>query len=267
MTARVRRMLPPRSLLAFVSTMLLTAPPVAAQVLRGTVVDRRSKPVDSASVTVSAAGGESVGGASTSNGGEFSVQLPAAGSYVVRASKAGYQPTMTRPITVGVGLDASIRLRLQPSKTPADTLAVAAESVAVEEEIPYLAQVGFYAREHRGIGRFLTRAELDKVRSDRLTDALRGMPGVQIVCSGAYCDVQAPGAATMFTRGVCQQTVVLDGVVLRSGGISSGGEPVDQLLNPFNLAGVEVYSSPSGVPVQFKGYMSPCGAIIAWSRR
>jgi len=62
-------------------------------------------------------------------------------------------------------------------------------------------------------------------------------------------------------------SVVLDGVVLRVGGVGNGGDPVDQLLNPFNLEAVEVYTSPSGVPVQFRGYVSPCGAIIAWSRR
>jgi hypothetical protein len=42
---------------------------------------------------------------------------------------------------------------------------------------------------------------------------------------------------------------------------------VDQLLDPFNIEAVEIYTSPAGVPVQYKGYLSPCGAIIAWSRR
>jgi hypothetical protein len=250
------------------STMLVATAPAAAQGLRGTVVDQRSKPVDSVRVVVSAAAGGSVGFTLTGADGEFSVPLPMVGAYVVRASKPGYATLLTQPITVVPGLDASVQLRLAPAAVTLDTLTVVAQSVAVEQQMPYLAQVGFYARKHRGLGRFLTRADLDKTRSDRLSDALRGMPGVHIVCGGAqYCDVQAPAATTTFTRGVCQQTVVLDGVVLRNGGISGGGDPLDQLLNPFNLEGVEVYSSPSGVPVQFKGYMSPCGAIIAWSRR
>jgi hypothetical protein len=261
MTRSASRILP------VVSSLLLAAAPAAAQALRGTVLDHRSKPVAAAHVTVSAAAGTLVGDTVTGSDGQFAFSLPMVGRYVVRASKPGYTTTVTQPIAVVSGSDASVELRLQASPVPLDTVTVVAESVTVAQEIPYLAQVGFYVRKHRGMGRFLTRADLDKTRSDRLTDALRGMPGVKIVCTGQYCDVQAPGAATSFTRGICQQTVVLDGVVLRMGGVSGGGQAVDELLNPFNLEGVEVYSSPSGVPVQFKGYMSPCGAIIAWSRR
>jgi hypothetical protein len=254
-------------ILPFVSSLLLAAAPAAAQGLRGTVVDHRSKPVAAAHVSLSTTAGTLAGDTVTGADGAFAFPLRLVGSYLVRASKPGYTTTVTQPIAVVSGSDASLEIRLQPSPVALDTVTVVAENVKVEQQAPYLAQVGFYLRKHRGIGRFLTRADLDKTRSDRLTDALRGMPGVKIVCTGQYCDAQAPGAATSFTRGICQQTVVLDGVVLRMGGISGGGDPVDQLLNPFNLEAVEVYSSPSGVPVQFKGYMSPCGAIIGWSRR
>ena len=254
-------------ILPFVSSLLLAAAPAAAQGLRGTVEDHHSKPVAAAHVSLSTTAGTLVGDTVTDADGAFAFPLRLVGSYLVRASKPGYTTTVTQPIAVVAGSDASIEIRLQASAVPLDTVTVVAQKVAVEQQVPYLAHVGFYMRKHRGIGRFLTRADLDKTHSDRLTDALRGMPGVKIVCSGPYCDAQAPGAASMFTRGVCRQTVVLDGVVVRSGGTSGGGDPVDQLLNPFSLEGVEVYSSPSGVPVQFKGYMSPCGAIIAWSRR
>ena len=35
----------------------------------------------------------------------------------------------------------------------------------------------------------------------------------------------------------------------------------------FNLEAIEVYPSPAGLPVQYSGYLSPCGAILLWSRR
>jgi Carboxypeptidase regulatory-like domain/TonB-dependent Receptor Plug Domain len=254
--------------LAALSTALLLSAPAAAQVLRGTVVDHHGKPVDGAHVTAVTPSGTAVGDTVTGTDGGFAFHVPAIGGYILRATRVGYAAVATQPINVASGMDASVQLRLNASPVTLDTVTVVAESVAVEQQRPYLAEVGFYARKHHGLGRFLTRADLEKTRSDRLTDALRGMPGVHIVCgNGQYCDVQGPAATTTFTRGVCEQTVVLDGVVLRTGGISGAGDPVDQLLNPFNLDGVEVYSSPAGVPVQFKGYMSPCGAIIAWSRR
>jgi len=72
----------------------------------------------------------------------------------------------------------------------------------------------------------------------------------------------------MFFRGKCQPSVVLDGVLLRAGGVGSRGDlSLDDLISPFNVEAVEVYPGPEGVPIQYSGHMSPCGAIIVWSRR
>jgi hypothetical protein len=37
-------------------------------------------------------------------------------------------------------------------------------------------------------------------------------------------------------------------------------------VNPFDVEGVEIYTSPAGLPVQYSGYLSPCGAILIWTR-
>ena len=75
-------------------------------------------------------------------------------------------------------------------------------------------------------------------------------------------------ANTMFFRRPCRPSVVLDGVVLQPGGTGSRGDlPLDALVNPFNIEALEVYPGPEGVPVQYSGYLSPCGAILVWSRR
>ena len=69
----------------------------------------------------------------------------------------------------------------------------------------------------------------------------------------------------MFIGKGCAPTVVLDGVVVTAGG--SGGTGDLDSFNPFNLEAIEIYPSPAGVPVQYSGYMSPCGAVLLWSRR
>ncbi len=74
-------------------------------------------------------------------------------------------------------------------------------------------------------------------------------------------------ANTMFFRGKCNPSVVLDGVLLQPGGTASGGLSLDDLVNPFNIEALEVYPGPEGVPVQYSGYLSPCGAILVWSKR
>jgi len=248
---------------------LFVASPAVGQVLRGTVLDSASgKPVAGAHLIVFLDAGATVGDGVSDADGQFTFRLPAAGNYLVRVSRPGYSTRQTQAVSVGTTYDASVRLRLASTPVPLDTLTVIGITVTVEQEIPFLAEAGFYSRQRKGIGRFLTRVDLDRHRSEPMTNALRGMSGVHVVCSGGTCDVQAPGAATMLTRGVCKPSVVLDGVTLRPGGVGSGGDQtVDQLLNPFNLEAVEVYTGSSGVPVQYKGYLSPCGTIIAWSRR
>jgi Carboxypeptidase regulatory-like domain/TonB-dependent Receptor Plug Domain len=271
-----------RRALFLLMALLVTGSPAMAQALRGTVVDSASgKPVAGAHLLVSVAGGTAVSDTATDKDGRFNFALPAAGQYVLRVSRVGYSPRLTQPIPVERDLIAAVELRLTPLAVLLDTVTVVAEKVLVEQLLPFLVDAGFYERRSKGIGHFLTRADLDKHPPDRMTNAFQGMSGVHVVCGGRTsssnaCDVQAPGATTMFKRGVCKPSVVLDGVVLRAGGVLNTestpesrdvDRPVDELLNPFNIEAVEIYTSPAGVPVQYIGYLSPCGAIIAWSRR
>jgi Carboxypeptidase regulatory-like domain len=253
-----------------------------AQVLRGTVVDSASgKPVAGAHLLVSVAGATAVSDTATDKDGRFSFALPGVGQYVLRVSRPGYSTRVTQPIAVEKEFVVAVELRLTPLAVLLDTVTVVAEKVVVEQQLPFLVDAGFYDRRSKGIGHFLTRTDLDQHPPDRMTNAFQGISGVHVVCGGRTsspngCDVQAPGATTMFKRGVCKPSVVLDGVVLRAGGVLNTestpenravDRPVDELLNPFNIEAVEIYTSPAGVPVQYLGYLSPCGAIIAWSRR
>jgi 5-hydroxyisourate hydrolase-like protein (transthyretin family) len=271
-----------RRALLVVMSLLVAGSPAMAQVLRGTVVDSASgKPVAGAHLLVSVAGGTAVSDTATDKDGRFSFALPGVGQYVLRVSRPGYSTRVTQPVAVEKNFIAAVELRLTPLAVLLDTVTVVAERVVVEQQLPFLVDAG-YDRRSKGIGHFLTRADLDQHPPDRMTNAFQGISGVHVVCGGRTsspnaCDVQAPGATTMFKRGVCKLSVVLDGVVLRAGGVLHTDRPnpedppvdapVDQLLNPFNIEAVEIYTSPAGVPVQYIGYLSPCGAIIAWSRR
>ena len=63
----------------------------------------------------------------------------------------------------------------------------------------------------------------------------------------------------MFILRGCTPTVVLDGAVVGRGDVD--------VVAPHSLEAIEVYPSAAGVPVQYSGYLSPCGAILLWSRR
>jgi hypothetical protein len=218
-------------------------------------------------VSVLNAQGTTVGGAVTGSDGRFTFHLAVIGDYRLRVIRIGYRSTITEPFGLTRAFVADVELKLVPSALPLDTLTVVARRVAVEKELPYLVDAGFYDRQRKGFGYFLTRADIEKHSPMVITDVLRALAGVTVLCAHrGKCDIETPGASTMFLRGPCRVTVVLDGVVLRVGGTGGSGS-LDGLLNPFDIEAIEVYPSPAGVPVQYSGYMSPCGAIIAWSRR
>jgi hypothetical protein len=207
------------------------------------------------------------GQALTGQDGQFVFRLRGAGTYRLRARRLGYSPRITQPISVDSTFEASVRLWLAPVAVSLDTVTVVAEQVPVEKRPGYLVDAGFYERQHWGFGLFVTRARIDTVRPRVMSDLFYGISGVRVVClRSRMCDLLMPAADMMFYRGRCWPSVVLDGVVIRAGGIN--GDPrLDELLNPFNIEAIELYRSPAGVPVQYSGYLSPCGAIIAWSRR
>ncbi len=210
-----------------------------------------------------------MGDAVSGSDGQFSVHLPAVGDYRLLASRLGYVNNITEPIAVDSTGEASAILRLIPDPVSLDTVSVVAKKgvPAAERPIPFLVDAGFYDRQRKGVGYFLMHADIEKRDPVIMSDVLRGLPGVRVQCTSALrCRITMRAATTMFFGKKCEPSVVLDGVLLSAGG-SGGAGSVDALLNPFNIEAVEVYPSEAGVPVQWGGYVSPCGAIIAWSRR
>lgn len=253
---------------AALTALLLTATPAVGQALRGTVVDSASRQPVAGTQVVALGGTEAPAGqAVTGKDGDFTLHLPA-GNYRLRLRRLGYSPRITQAIAVDSTSEANVQLWLSPVAVSLDTVTVVAEQVVVEKRVRYLVDAGFYERRHWGFGVFMTRTHIDSVMPRAVSDLFYGISGVRVVCARSRsCDLLMPAATTMFHRGTCLPSVVLDGVVIRAGGLKQGLLSLDDLLNPFNIEAIEVYRSPAGVPVQYSGYLSPCGAIIAWSRR
>lgn len=248
----------------------LLGPSAEAQMLRGTVVDSLSgQPVEGAQVTALAVAEVPAGLTVTNRDGQFAFRVDEAGNYRLRVRRLGYSPRITQPIAVDSSIEVSVRLWLTPVAVPLDTVNVVAEEVPVETRLGYLVDAGFYRRQRFGWGYYLTRDEIERNHPTILGDVLRDLPGVRVSCANALnCTVTMRAARTMFMGKVCSPSMVLDGVLLSPGGSQGSSDVgVDSPLKPFNLEAIEVYPGPEGVPVQWGGYLSPCGAIIAWSRR
>ena len=211
--------------------------------------------------------GTRMGATLSGSDGHFRVRLPLLGECRVFASRLGYANKISDTIEVGSTGEATIVLRLVPRPVSLDTINVVAGKgrTAAERRVPFLVDAGFYDRRRKGLGYFLTRSDIERRDPVVMSDVLRDIPGVRVVCkSSGVCSITLRAAATMFVGKVCWPSVVLDGVVLQAGGTQSTDHPglyldLDELLNPFDIEGVEVYPSPAGVPAVLTGRIIAAG--------
>ena len=117
---------------------------------------------------------------------------------------------------------------------------------------------GFYARLDRGQGRFLTQEQIDRSPARRMSDILRGIPGLRI-------EQRRFGNQSYRLRGSAIAPLVwLDGIPM-------GAAEVDlDNFDPRTFAGIEIYSGAATVPVEFAGSRSMStsgGSIVLWTRQ
>lgn len=138
-----------------------------------------------------------------------------------------------------------------------------------------LVEVGFYARQARGLGVFVDRDEIDRRRPGRITDLLRGRAGIRVVSVGlGQSDVRVlQQVSFQYRPEQCQPAVWVDGGLAREGGVprtrapsASTGRPLSAILTPEELEGVEVFTGTAGLPSEFAGSNAPCGVILLWTR-
>jgi hypothetical protein len=111
---------------------------------------------------------------------------------------------------------------------------------------------GFYARRStRKGGYFFEYPAVDPQRAPRLSEIIRGVPGVRVVGSSV-------GGNRVLLRG-CRPLIWLDGV-------QTPGEELDEAASVADVAAIEVYVSPAALPGQFRDHRVSCGAVLLWSR-
>ena len=150
-----------------------------------------------------------------------------------------------------------------------DPLNVTAEAVD-----QFLESVGFNHRKKYNRGYFMDREEIEK-RLGSVADAaqlLSVVPGLQIVeglsdhvggslirisrVAGAGCDAKGP-------------RIWVDGFLIDTQDLKGDLQlyALSQVVRPEAIYAIEVYRSPSQVPIQYGGPQSACGVILIWTRR
>jgi hypothetical protein len=194
--------------------------------------------------------------------------------YGLKAERLGYAP-VEGAIAFTRRDQLDVELVMAPRAIELDPI------VVVERRHDYLADVGYYMRKDRGLGRFVERDAIERYRPTRLTDILRREPGVTIQGEGMGQDVQFMGMtrAAGFvgnsllgasgTGGLrCRPSVYLDGALVRPGGDTSAGYvQLNEVVDPELVQAIEVYRRVSEVPPRYGGMEAACGVIAVWTTR
>ncbi|WP_284350503.1 carboxypeptidase-like regulatory domain-containing protein [Roseisolibacter agri] len=229
-------------------------------VLRGTVRTAAGLPVAGAEVRVVDASAATVTAVTREDGGFVLRGLPP-GVRNVEARAIGFRPVRTRVVLAG-GRVTPVALALGADATVLATTRVTARRASAMAE-------GFERRLASGAGHFVTRADLERWRPTSTLEAVAMVPGVRLVPNGTgtqfgATQIAIPRALTgPLTNATCRAAIYVDGVRW----IADAGQPLETLVRPAELYGIEVHTTLASIPLEYMAPDAGCGVVLLWTRR
>ncbi len=220
-----------------------------SSMLSGMVRNAQGEPLGGAQVMVWGSGITMT----TSDDGRFTISNLPAGTQTVETRYVGFAPSR-------------MAVDLASGRSVAVTITMSERADVLDEVMVYgmgreLANVlaGFDQRRKLGFGSFITRADVERQRPLRFTDLLRRTPGLRIVSTGGL-DYDIVAAHGSMMGGACRPTIFINGVLL------ANSEGIDMMVDPQEVAAVEIYNGVGETPPQFRGGMKgECGSIAIWT--
>ena len=257
--------------------------------ISGAVLTRSGRePVAGVSITMSDTLGRRITTVVSNEEGQFQLPHPGSGErFNLRAEHIAYADATG---VVDFGARDELNVELLMATRPIELEPI----VVVERRRDYLAEVGYYMRKDRGLGKFIDRVDIELRKPTQLTDIVRRTPGVTITGYGLAADIEMMGArraggfegssfmGTTGTGGMkCRPAVYVDGALVRPGGTPRtrtleselgtstvpGTAPLNQIVSPEAIEAVEVYRRASEVPARYSGADAACGVLAIWTRR
>jgi hypothetical protein len=184
----------------------------------------------------------------TGANGRFRILALPAGQYILVVRRLGYAPSST-VLQVAGGDTLRMSFALERIMTALDTVTVTAKRYSMR-------MTEFEGRRKAGFGQFMTQGEIEKRNGVYVSDLIRTIMSVNVVPSN-----RGSGHVAISIRGGCPFQLFLDGVALPT-------RNLDDLPSPRDFAGIEVYSGPAQIPLQYKttGGSGFCGVILFWTK-
>ena len=242
-------------------------------VLSGIVLDDKAKPIDGAEVMLSQAGLRTL----SNERGEFRFADLSPGSFDVVVRRIGYRELTE---TVNVPEDGVQRDFFMHPVPTLDTIAVSA-SFAIPD---------FEENRRIGLGKFLTRAQLEKMEERKMAEILAEV-GARTVRQGPRAWVAGGRAPRPSAMGKCKQLegrevrmssdgsarpgypgcgcfalVYLNGAPLYNGKAGSLVPDVNFIV-PASIEAIEYYKGPAQTPLKYSTLDSECGVLVLHTRR
>lgn len=196
--------------------------------------------------------------ARTGPSGAFTLNVPD-GAFRLQVRRIGYLSKAFRFRTRADTME--IEFALTPSAVVLDSLTVAGKTERISARLADFDR----RRKVSATGQFLGTEELALHRDQSVADALRNLRGLRIVPSGnGQSAISIRGNAGTDPNALnCFMSVWVDGIMM-----STPGRPFDLgELRVDRLGGVEVYTGPSELPIEFQSPAAGgCGAILVWTR-
>jgi hypothetical protein len=229
---------------------VVAAAPVAARIVRGVVVDSGSRPVRD--VRISARGLAAV---ATDDLGRFRVQLAAREAVALDLRRLGFMPAR---YSLAPGGDTALVITMLPAVQQLAAVEVSDRALGSAR------LAGFEQRlRDRGHattdGYFVTRADIERRKPDLTTSLLTAIPGMRVLRIG-LSDYGVFGISRDSRGGApCPATIYLDGQRMPD-------MAIDAVVQPLDIAGIEVYPSANAAPAQYQNLNGGCAVVLIWRR-
>ncbi|MGH7619546.1 MAG: carboxypeptidase regulatory-like domain-containing protein [Gemmatimonadaceae bacterium] len=197
----------------------------------------------------------------TSKTGTATLRFLPEGGTLLRIRHVGYEPVM---IAVEISPGQTVPLTVLMHAAAQTLPTVVTKDSAPTHIAPGLRE--FEERRKTGIGHFISEAELRKNENRKMTDLIRQLPAIGVVCptSGVRRGECWAISRRLTSRnafvgsGGCDVDLYLDGVLMTDNDLEQ--------VRASTLAGVEYYAGGATIPPEYNRTGASCGVLLFWSR-